>query len=74
MPTEREWGTLEREVHELRHDFRNFRMVVTAVSEDLIQLRQDHQSLKTKIATSVAAIVLAMGIVAWALEMFIRRG
>ena len=74
MPTEREWVTLEREVHELRHDFRNFRMVVTAVSEDLIQLRQDHQSLKTKIATSVAAVVLAMGIVAWALEMFIRRG
>ena len=74
MPTEREWGTLEREVHELRHDFRNFRMVVTAVSEDLIQLRQGHQSLKTKIATSVAAVVLAMGIVAWALEMFIRRG
>ena len=74
MPTEREGGTLEREVQELRHDFRNFRMVVTAVSEDLIQLRQEHQSLKTKIATSVAAVVLAMGIVAWALEMFIRRG
>ena len=72
MPTEREWGNLEKEVNSLRHDFRNYRMVVSSVSEDLAELKQDFQKVKTRIATAVAAVVVAAGIIAWAAEMLLR--
>ena len=72
MPTEREWGTLEREVVEIRHDLRNHRMVLDSAVEDLVRLREDFQKMKTRIATAIAAIVVASGIIAWALEMFLK--
>jgi hypothetical protein len=72
MPTEREWGTLTREVQEIRHDLRNSRMVIDSLVEDLGELKGDFQKMKTRIATSVAAVVVVAGVVAWALEMFVR--
>ena len=72
MPTEREWGTLEREVKEIRHDLRNHRMLLNSAVEDLSRLREDFQKLKTRIATAIAAIVVVSGIIAWALEMFLK--
>ena len=72
MPTEREWGTLTREVHEIHHDLRNHRMVLDSVVEDLARLKSDFQRMKTRIATSVAAVVVVVGVLAWALEMFVR--
>ena len=70
MPTEREWGTLTKEVEEIRHDLRNHRMVLDSSVEDLTRLREDFQKMKTRIATSIAAVFLLAGIVAWAAEMF----
>lgn len=72
MPSEREWGTLTREVQEIRHDLRNSRMVIDSMVENLAELKGDFQKMKTRIATSIAAIVVVSGVVAWALEMFIR--
>jgi len=72
MPTEREWGTLEREVKEIRHDLRNYRMILDSLSEDLARLREDFQKMKTRIATAIAAVVVVSGIIAWALEMFLK--
>ena len=72
MPTEREWGTLTREVQEIRHDLRNSRMVIDSLVEDLGELKGDFQKMRTRIATSVAAVVVVSGAVAWALEMFIK--
>ena len=72
MPSEREWGTLTREVQEIRHDLRNSRMVIDSMVENLAELKVDFQKMKTRIATSVAAVVVVSGVVAWALEMFIR--
>jgi len=72
MPTEREWGTLEREVMEIRHDLRNHRMLLDSVVEDLSSLREDFQKMKTRIATAIAAIVVVSGIIAWAAEMLLK--
>jgi len=72
MPTEREWGTLTREVQEIRHDLRGSRMIIDAMVENHAELRGDFQRMKTRIATSVAAVVVVSGVVAWALEMFVR--
>ena len=72
MPSEREWGTLTREVQEIRHDLRNSRMVIDSMVENLAELKGDFQKMKTRIATSIAAIGVGAGVVAWALEMFIR--
>ena len=72
MPSEREWGTLTREVQEIRHDLRNSRMVIDSMVENLAELKGDFQKMKPRIATSIAAIVVVSGVVAWALEMFIR--
>ena len=72
MPTEREWGTLTREVQEIRHDLRNSRMVIDSMVENISELNGDFQRMKTRIATSVAAVVVVSGIVAWALEMFVK--
>jgi len=72
MPTEREWGTLTREVQEIRHDLRNSRMIIDSMVENIAELNGDFQRMKTRIATSVAAVVVVSGIVAWALEMFVK--
>ena len=72
MPTERERGTLTREVQEIRHDLRNHRMILDSTVEDLVRLREDFQKMKTRIATSVAAVVVVSGVVAWALEMLMK--
>jgi len=70
MPTEREWGTMSREVQEIRHDLRNHRMILDSTSEDLIRLREDFQKMKTRIATGVAMVVVVAGIIGWAAELF----
>ena len=70
MPTEREWGTMSREVQEIRHDLRNHRMILDSTSEDLIRLREDFQKMKTRIATGVAMGVVVAGIIGWAAELF----
>ena len=72
MPTEREWGTLTREVQEIRHDLRNSRMVIDSLVEELGELKGDFQKMRTRIATSVAAVVVVSGVLGWALEMFVR--
>jgi len=72
MPTEREWGTLTREVQEIRHDLRNSRMIIDSMVENIAELNGDFQRMKTRIATSIAAVVVVSGIVAWALEMFVK--
>ena len=72
MPTEREWGTLTKEVEEIRHDLRNHRMILDSAVEALARLEGDFQRMKTRIATSIAAVVVVSGILAWALEMFVR--
>ncbi len=51
---------------------RNHRMVLDSVVEDLARLKSDFQRMKTRIATSVAAVVVVVGVLAWALEMFVR--
>ena len=72
MPSEREWGTLTREVQEIRHDLRNSRMILDATVENLTELRGEFQKMQTRIATSIAAVVVVSGVVAWALEMFVK--
>ena len=72
MPTEREWGALEREVKEIRHDLRNYRMILDSLSEDPARLSGDFQKMKTRIATAIAAIVVVTGVIAWALEMLLK--
>ena len=72
MPSEREWGTLTREVQEIRHDLRNSRMIIDSMVDNLSELKGDFQRMKTRIATSVAAVVVVSGVVAWALEMFMK--
>ena len=66
---EREYGRMEQEVAEIRHDLRNHRMVLDSTISDLVNLREDFHKMKTRIATGVAAIVLVSGIIGWAMEM-----
>jgi len=47
-------------------------MVLDSVVEDLARLREDFQKMKTRIATAIAAIVVVSGVIAWALEMFLK--
>jgi len=47
-------------------------MIIDSLVENLAELKGDFQRMKTRIATSVAAVVVVSGIVAWALEMFVR--
>ena len=69
MPTEREWGALEREVREVRHDHRNLKMVVNDSIGNIADLQSDLARLKTQIATGIAAVVVVTAVVAWAIEI-----
>ena len=68
-PTEREWGALEREVREVRHDHRNLKMVVNENISNISDLQQSLSRLKTQIATGIAAVVIVSAVVAWIVEM-----
>ena len=67
--SEREYGRMEQEVSEIRHDLRNYRMILDSTISDLIRLREDFQKMKTRIATGIAAVILVSGIIGWAMEM-----
>lgn len=71
-PTEREWGALEREVSEVRHDYRNLKMVVNENISTISDLQQSLSRLKTQIATGIAAVVVVTAVVAWIVEMVWR--
>jgi len=47
-------------------------MVIDSLVEDLGELKGDFQKMRTRIATSVAAVVVVSGVLGWALEMFVR--
>jgi len=68
-PTGREWGSLTREVEEIRHDLRNMKMVVDAQSEMIRDVENRHRRLDTKIYTTVTVVVSVATVVGFALQM-----
>ena len=74
VPSEREYGALEKEVAEIRHDLRNQRMVCNSHGEDIAELRQDVERLKTRLTTGIAIFIAAIGATSWIIELLISKG
>ena len=79
--TEREYGKLEQEVAEVRHDYRNIRMIVNENDDILhkLQKESDHKfhllqselkQFKVRIYTSVFVITAFASALAWLFENF----
>ena len=74
VPSEREYGALEKEVAEIRHDLRNQRMVCNSHGEDIAELKRDLERLKTRLATGIAIFIVVMGATSWMIELVLSRG
>ena len=66
-PTAREYGALEREVLEIRHDLRNARTVIQLQGDAIHDLDAEIGRMKVRLATALAAVLLGAGFVGWAL-------
>ena len=73
VPSEREYGALEKEVAEIRHDLRNQRMICTSTTYELTELRQDLERLKVRLTTGAAIDMLIVGGGAWIIELVVSR-
>ncbi len=71
-PSGREWGSLTREVHEIRHDLRNLKMVVDAQLELIRDVEAGHRHLNTRIYTTVTVAVGFMSALGFLVQMMTR--
>ena len=73
VPSEREYGALEKEVAEIRHDLRNQRMICNNTANEISELRQELEKLKVRLTTGAAIVMLVVGGGAWIIELVVSR-
>ena len=77
MPEEylsnREVGAALQELAEVRHDHRNLRTIVHALSDEQDRLRLELAKTKIAIRTSIAVLVLLGGAIGWLIDFIYRN-
>jgi len=68
--TAKEVGAALQELREIRHDYRNLKMVVNALGDEQDKLRVSHARLDTKLKGFVAALAVLIPILVWIAERF----
>ena len=68
-PTGREWGSLTKEVQELRHDIKNIQMVMDAQTEIIRDLELRLSSISTKIYTTLSVSMVFGGTVGFFINL-----
>ena len=67
-PTPYEWGRHTQTVADLSHKIRNTQQVVTALSEEVQELREELARLKARAYATGSAVLVAVPAVAWLVE------
>ena len=70
-PTGREWGEMSREVHEIRHDLRNMKMLVDHQYELIRELESKYGSMNAKIYTAISVAALFAGALGFAVNLYV---
>ncbi len=70
--TQREYGRLEQEVAEVRHDYRNLRTIVNDASDLTYKLQSELHHFRLRVYTVVAVVGVTVSILAWLFENLIR--
>ena len=70
--SDREAGRIENEVETLKHRARNDRMILTALGEELEDLRLEVARLKVRAYTIASAAAVFVSVIVWLVE-FVSR-
>lgn len=70
--TQREYGRLEQEVAEVRHDYRNLRTIVNDASDLTYKLQSELHQFRLRVYTVVAVVGVTVSVLAWLFENLIR--
>lgn len=71
-PNEREWGTLTAQAQELDHKVRNQRMLISALVEEVGDLRSEIVQLRIQIKTAVVVLSFVISGVIWLVEVVVK--
>lgn len=66
--TQREYGRLEQEVEEVRHDFRNLRTIVNDSSDLTYKLQSELHQFRVRVYTVVVVVGVTVSVLAWLFE------
>ena len=70
--TAREYGALEQEVAEIRHDFRNLRTIVNDSSDLAYSIRSELHQFKARVYTVLVVVGVTVSILSWLFENIIK--
>ena len=71
--TQREYGRLEQEVEEVRHDFRNLRTIVNDASDLTYKLQSELHQFRVRVYTVVVVVGVTVSALGWIFENLIRK-
>ncbi len=70
--SDRELGILNEQLKSEIHARRNMKMILDGIVADLIELRGEVDRLRVTIRTTLSVLALAIGVLAWLIEIALR--
>ncbi len=71
-PHDRELGSLTEQLKSEIHARRNMKMILDGIVADLIELRGQVDRLRVTIRTTLSVLAIAIGVLAWLIEIALR--
>jgi hypothetical protein len=71
-PHDRELGSLTEQLKGEIHARRNMKMILDGIVADLIELRGQVDRLRVTIRTTLSVLAIAIGVLAWLIEIALR--